>query len=298
MTTAPGMPHRLPVSIRTVDVDRSGAWLSAGWRNFLDMPVISLVYGLPFVLASYLLSYGFISGGLGSLVLPLAGGFVLIGPILVVGLYEVSRRKERGDTVSIAHVFRAARANVSQISAMGVVLLIIWFVWVEMAIILFAVFFGQQPPPLDRFVADVLFSFEAAPFLIVGTALGALIAGTIFTITAVSIPLLLDRPIDVVTAIGVSVRAVRANWQVMVGWAAMILLIVACGLATFFIGLAVALPLLAYATWHCYRDLVVFEDAASDTVPPDEALSAQALIAEARAAASLSAADGASEPKP
>jgi len=284
MTTAPGTHYRLPVAIRTVDVDRSGAWLSAGWRDFLNTPKVSLIYGVPFVLASFLLSYGFISGGLGSLVLPLAGGFVLLGPILVVGLYDVSRRLERGAEVSIVHVFRVARANIGQISAMGVVLLIIWFVWVEMAIFLFAIFFGQQPPPLDRFVADVLFSLEAAPFLIVGTGLGALIAGTIFAITAVSISLLLDRQVDVVTAIGTSILAVRANWQVMVGWAAMILLIIACGLATFFLGLALALPLLAYATWHCYRDIIDVDAVPSGTVPPEEALSAEALVAEARAA--------------
>jgi uncharacterized membrane protein len=86
--------------------------------------------------------------------------------------------------------------------------------------------------------------------------LGATLAAAIFTVTAVSIPLLMDRPIDVVTAIGASILAVRANWQVMFGWAAMIAVFTAAGVAVFFVGLAVALPVLAYATWHAYRDLL------------------------------------------
>ncbi len=248
--------YRLPVDIRTVDVDRSGHWLAAGWRDFLKTPRVSLIYGGAFVIVSFLLSFGLIFAGLGSLVLPLAGGFVLLAPILVAGLYEVSRRLEQGAEVSLRPVFSAFSANVGQLSAMGVVLLILWFVWVEIAIVLFAIFFNQAPPPLHLFLEEVVFSLEAAPFLLVGSAFGALIATAIFGITAVSIPMIFDREVDVVTAIGTSLLAVRANWRVMFGWAAMIVLIAVAGVLSFFVGLAVALPVLAYATWHAYRDLV------------------------------------------
>ena len=255
MTTGTGSYH-FPVGIRTVDVDRSGHWLAAGWRDFLATPRVSLVYGGVFAVVSALLSVGLIAAGLGSLVLPLAGGFVLLAPVLVVGLYDVSRRLERGGEISLRHVFGAFRDNIGQLSAMGVVLLVIWFVWVEIAIVLFAIFFNQAPPPLDQFVEEVLFSLESAPFLLIGSALGATLAAAIFTVTAVSIPLLMDRPIDVVTAIGASILAVRATWQVMFGGAAMIAVFTAAGVAVFFVGLAVALPVLAYATWHAYRDLL------------------------------------------
>lgn len=267
MTDAPKGTFRLPVAIRTVNVDRSGHWLSRGWRDFLATPGVSLAYGLPFVVISFFLSYGFFIEGLGSLILPLAGGFVILSPILVVGLYDVSRRLEDGRAATFGDVFRAAGRNIGQISAMGVVLLIVWFVWVEIAIFLFAIFFGQAPPPLDRFVEEVLFSLESAPFLLVGSAFGAVLAGTVFTITAVSIPMLLDREIDVVTAIATSILVVRANWRVMAGWAALIAVISATAIATFFLGLAVALPVLAYATWHCYRDLV----APGSETPPSAA---------------------------
>lgn len=248
--------YRLPVDIQTVDVDRSGHWLAAGWRDFLRTPRISLMYGGAFVVVSFLLTLGLISAGLGSLVLPLAGGFVLLAPILVVGLYDVSRRLERGDDVSFRHVFSAFKDNLGQLAAMGVVLLILWFVWVEMAIVLFAIFFNQSPPPLHVFLEEVVFSLEGVPFLLVGSALGAAIAMVIFAISAVSIPMMFDRQVDVVTAIGASLLAVRANWRVMFGWAAMIALITIAGVLAFFLGLAVALPVLAYATWHAYRDLV------------------------------------------
>ncbi len=247
---------RLPVGINLVPVDRSGEWLKAGWHDFLATPGISLVYGGAFAAFSIALTLAMLFVNLGSLVLPLAGGFVLLAPILVVGLYDVSRRREAGLPVSLAHVIAAFRANSGQLSAMGVVLLIIWFVWVEVAIFLFAILFNEMPPPLSEFLADVLFSGEGALLLIVGTLVGAGFALTIFTITAVSVPMMFDRPVDVVTAIGASVLAVRANWRVMFGWAALIALITASAAATCFVGLTVALPVLAYATWHCYRDIV------------------------------------------
>jgi uncharacterized membrane protein len=247
----------LPVAIRTVPIDRSGQWLAAGWRDFLATPGVSLVYGGAFTVVSFLLAYGLISAGLGSLVLPLGGGFVLLAPILVVGLYDVSRRLETRKTPTLADVFGAFRTHIGQLSAMSVVLLILWFVWVEVAIALFAIFFHQAPPPLDQFVENIVFSVRGAPLLIVGTLIGAAFATAIFAITAVSVPLLYERPVDVVTAIATSILAVRANWRVMFGWAAMIAVITACGILSFFLGLAVALPVLAYATWHAYRDIIV-----------------------------------------
>ncbi|TVR79162.1 MAG: DUF2189 domain-containing protein [Rhodospirillales bacterium] len=251
--------YRLPVTLRRVEIDRSGQWLAAGWRDFLKTPGVSLIYGGAFTVVSFALSYGLILAGLGSLVLPLAGGFVLLAPILVVGLYDVSQRLERGERAHLSDVFGAFRENLGQLAALGVALLVLWLVWVEVAIVLFAIFFGQAPPPLDVFVQEVVLSVRGVPFLLVGSLIGAGFALTIFAITAISVPLLYDRPLDVITAIAASVLAVRSNWRVMFGWAALIALIAVCGLALFFVGLAVALPVLAYATWHAYRDLVAPE---------------------------------------
>ena len=258
--------YQLPVVIRHVDVDRSGQWLAAGWRDFLRAPLVSLTYGGAFTAISVFIAYALIAADLGSLVLPLSGGFILLAPILVVGLYDVSRRLEQNRDVSLANVFGAFRDNIGQLSAMGIVLLILWFVWVEIAIVLFAMFFSAAPPALGNFVDEVLLSAAGVPLLIVGTMVGAAFATAIFTITAVSIPMMYDRPVDIATAIAASVLTVRANWQVMFGWAAMIAVITVCAVAAFFVGLAVALPVLAYATWHAYRDLI----GARSPVPAEE----------------------------
>jgi uncharacterized membrane protein len=252
---------RLPVSINEIaDVDRSGRWLAAGWRDFRKTPAVSLAYGGAFVVISFLLVYGLFSAGLGSLVLPLAGGFVMLGPILVVGLYDVSRRLEKNQPARLADVFSAFGDSAGQLSAMGVALLIALLVWVEVAFFLFMLFFNLTPPPLDRFLEDVVFSMNGAPLLIVGSLVGAVFGLVVFSISAVSVPLIYDRPIDVITAISASLLAVRRNWRLMFGWAAMLVLVVVCGFATFLVGLAVALPVLAYATWHAYCDLIAAED--------------------------------------
>ncbi|MBM3564653.1 MAG: DUF2189 domain-containing protein [Alphaproteobacteria bacterium] len=248
--------HEVPVTIRMVPVDASGRWLAAAWMDVRRAPGLSLGYGLGFVAASFLLSIGFFLFDLGSLILPLAGGFVLMAPFLVVGFYEISRRLEKGETPSAAPVARACYANMGQVGAMGVVLMLVFLVWALLAAILFALFYGHNPPPLDRFAEEILFSLRGGAFLAVGTAVGAAIATGIFFISAFSFPLLVDRPVDVLTAMAVSVRAVRANWQVMFGWAALIVVLTAVGILTFYLGLAVVMPLLGYATWHAYRDVI------------------------------------------
>jgi uncharacterized membrane protein len=257
METVQAGTYRLPVNIRRLaDVDRSGAWLSAGWRDFLKAPGISLTYGAAFVIVSGLLTLGLRAAGLDSLILPFAGGFAILAPILVVGLYDVSRRLERGEPVSLANVFGAFRDSLGQLSAMGVVLLLCYMIWIWSALILFMLFFNQAPPPLDRFLEDVVFSLNGAPLLIVGSLIGAIFAAVVFSITAVSVPLIYDRPIDVVTAISASLLTVRQNFRLMFGWAALIALVIVGAIATAFLGLLVALPVLAYATWHAYRDLI------------------------------------------
>lgn len=270
-TSAPGT-YRLPVTIRRLpNVDRSGRWLGQGWRDFRAAPGVSLAYGTAFVLIGLAITVGVAAAGLGSLILPLAGGFAILGPILVVGLYDVARRREAGLPATFADCFGAFGRSAGQLAAMGVVLLLAYLVWVRVALLLFAVFFSDQPPPLDRFVQDVVFSLEGAPLLILGSLIGAAFAATVFAITAVSIPLIYDRPVDSISAIGISLLTVRENFRLMAGWAALIAVLVFAGLFTV-IGLAVVMPVLAYATWHAYRDLIadgaVYAD---DALAPREA---------------------------
>jgi Predicted integral membrane protein len=252
--------YRLPVTIRRIgDVDRSGHWLAQGWRDFVKTPVVSLAYGGAFAAISLVLTFGLRAAGLDSMILPLCLGFIILAPLLVVGLYDASRRLEQGLEVTLGDVFRGVRDHAGQLAAMGIVLMLCYWVWVEIALVLFMGFFNQSPPSLDAFFEEVVFTLNGAFMLGLGTVVGAVIGALVFSISAVSVPLIYDRQVDVITAISTSLLAVRANWQVMFGWAALIIVCSVAGLATLFLGLAVAVPVLAYATWHCYRDVIVLE---------------------------------------
>lgn len=249
--------YRLPVVIRKIgSVDRSSHWLAQGWRDFRQAPRISLAYGGAFVIIGLALTVGLVLSGWDSLILPLLGGFVIVAPILVVGLYDVSRRLDAGEPVSFDNCFRAARRSMGQLAAMGIMLMVCYLFWVRTALLLFALFFNQDPPPLDQFVGDVVFSMTGAPLLVVGTIIGAVFAAVVFSLSAISVPLIYDRPVDVLTAVGVSLLSVRENFRLMFGWAALIVVIVGAGCLTAFVGLAVAVPVLAFATWHAYRDII------------------------------------------
>jgi uncharacterized membrane protein len=111
-------------------------------------------------------------------------------------------------------------------------------------------------PTWENFIPQVFLSGKSPGFLFSGIIAGALIAGFTFSITAISVPMLMDRQVDVLTAMQTSVQAVRRNWQAMALWASLIVMFVGVGIATFYIGLIVTMPLIGHATWHAYRDLV------------------------------------------
>lgn len=242
--------------VRKLSVEAPNQWLMAGWRDFKRTPVISVGYGALFVLAGYVIIFGLYNAGLASLLPTMVGGFFLVAPILAVGLYDVSRRFEIGDPVSLPLCLKAFRRNAGGLSSMGLILTLCLAAWLQIALLIFMLFFHEDTPSLDHFFYDILTAPDAAAFLVVGTAIGYVIASIVFSMTVISIPLLLDRNVPVLVAIATSIAAVRENWLVMLGWAATIVLLVGCGLACFFVGLAVALPLVAYATWHAYRAIV------------------------------------------
>jgi uncharacterized membrane protein len=245
--------------IRTIELERPWAWLAAGWRDLLGAPVVSLAYGVLFAVGGWAVTVGLWWLDAIYLILPLTAGFLIMGPLLAVGLYEVSRRRQRGEPPTFAAALAAYRVNSSQIGLIGVALLLLFFAWTQLAVMIFFMFFGLRPPSLGDFVGQVFFSAASLPFLIFGTTVGAVLAALAFGLSAVSIPLLLDRPYEnVVTAIVTSFRAILDNPATMLFWAVLIVLFVGAGLVTFYLGLIVTLPLIGYASWHAYRDLVEF----------------------------------------
>lgn len=243
--------------VRRIELDRPWSWLAAGWRDLRAAPVVSLAYGVLFAVLGYLITLGLWLGGMTYLVLPMVCGFLIVGPLLAVGLYEVSRRLGAGEPVTFVAAVLAWRRNASQIGLMGVALLLFLFLWVRIAALTFMLFFGLAPPSFGDLIAQTFLDPAALPFLIVGTAVGGVLASVAFAISAISIPFLLDRPdANVFTAIATSVTAVRENLAPMAFWGVLIVVFAAAGLVTLYVGLILTLPLIGHATWHAYRDLV------------------------------------------
>ncbi len=257
MNTADANPVAIAPNglVRRVPDDRPWYWLILGWRDITRAPMVSLAYGAGLVGFSFLLMFGLSRFDMLYLFLPMAGGFFLIAPLAAVGLYETSRRLSSGLPVDLATALTEWRRPM-QVAMFGLVLLLLHFAWVRVALLWFALYFNGITPPLDALPFHLL---EPAnlPFLVVGCLLGGVFALLAFAVSAVSLPMLLDRDVDPITAIVTSMLAVRRNPKAMLLWAGLIVMFTAVGIATFFVGLGLLFPLVAHATWHAYKDLVV-----------------------------------------
>ncbi len=251
--------------VRRVSGDRPWIWLAGGWEDVLRAGRVSFAWAALFVAVGAVLIGGAALLGAYEAILPLAAGFPLLAPILVIGLYEVSRRIEAGETVTMRTPLAALGRNAGQLGVMGFVLGFVFLAWMRIATLLFALFFGTRDFNAGEFLSEVVLSGANALFLAVGTAIGAALALLVFAISAVSLPMLLDRDRDnAFTAIATSVAAVRANPRAMLLWAFLIVAFTGAGLLLGLVGLVLTLPLVAHATWHAYRDLVARDAGAAE----------------------------------
>ena len=209
-------------------------WLARGWADLRAHPLPSAFYGASFALMGWLVAVVFEHAA--AYVASLVAGFFLVGPFLATGLYALSRRRERGESVTLAPTLDAWRPEVG---AIGV----------------FALFYTQGMPSLQGFLGQ-LASPDNLEFLFAYACVGGFFALLTFAISVVSVPMMLDRGTDGVVAVLTSVRAFGANLPAMLVWGAAIVVVIALGFALAFVGLVVAVPLVGHATWHAYRDLV------------------------------------------
>ncbi|MCF8480600.1 MAG: DUF2189 domain-containing protein [Rhodospirillum sp.] len=247
-------PPRFQVN-RIVMADVFG-WLAAGWADYRRGGVASLSYGLIFVVVGYGLTIGLVQLDMAYLISPMIGGFLLVGPILGIGLCEISRTLERGNPPSLPTALLAFRRNGFHIMTAGLVLMIFMMIWVRIAVLIFAITFPYTSISWHNMVTHALTSLDGAIFLVLGTAVGAGFAVLAFVFGVISLPLMLDRKEDIFTAASVSLRTVRLNRRPLMGWAAIIVLFIGGGLATAYVGLIVTMPLIGHATWHAYRSMV------------------------------------------
>jgi uncharacterized membrane protein len=231
--------------------------LSKGFDDFQAMPThvifLSLIY--PVIgLALWRAVFGY---DLIPLLYPLAAGFPLVGPFAAIGLYELSRRRELGLDTSWKHAFDIVHSpSLWPILALGLVLVVVFGVWVAVAEAIYEAHFGpDQPGTLSAFV-EMLGTSEGQRMIVLGNAIGFLFAALAFVLSVVSFPLLLDRHIGLGAAITTSIAAIVRNPVTMIMWGVLVAGLLAIGSLPFFLGLAVVVPVLGHSTWHLYRRVV------------------------------------------
>jgi len=239
--------------VRPVAMEAPWTWLALGWRDLWRRPEISLAWGAAFALVSLAITAGLWRAGMLELLLPLAAGFALVAPMLAVGLYAASRHHEAGLPVSLRDAILVSVRSPAALAFMGIVLMLIMLAWVRIATLLFALFFGLGFPPPAEAIQTLLLTPHGIAFLVIGTGVGAGLALMVFCLTAVSVPMLLEHDLDVVTAMATSVRAVLRNFWPMMLWAWLVAVLTGIGIATGYLGMVVLFPLLGHATWHAYR---------------------------------------------
>lgn len=246
-----------PSISRVISPAQASEWLGAGWRDMWRQPALSLGFGILYAGGGAILFLVLTEIGMGSLLFPAASGFMLVGPLAAVFLYEISRRLESGEPVSLALVVGHVLTRAGQIGNMGLVLSILMMAWLLAGLVVFALFYPPgMPLALDNFIVEVVLKTESVRFLAVGTVVGGGLAAIAFSISVFAMPMLLERDVGVIEAMAFSLQAVRRNWRTMIGWAATIAVVTFFGMATAFLGLIVTLPLVGHASWHAYRDVI------------------------------------------
>ncbi len=243
------LPHdELPFVAPCAQLDMSAPlrWVARGWQDFRRAPRTSLYYGGFILLLSYVLT--FITWKLGGyvLILSLMSGFVFIAPVLAIGLYSISSQLERGLTPRIGYCIKEGRRHLGDALVFSAILLVVALLWARAASMVH-VFFPMVHP---AGAGDLLLFFA------IGTTVGALFTAIVFSASAFSLPMMLDRKVDTVTAVITSVNAVVRNKGAMLVWAGIIGLSLLISFATAFVGLAVLMPVIGYASWHGYRETV------------------------------------------
>jgi uncharacterized membrane protein len=242
----------LIVPLRPVSPGSVLRWLRLGWADFQRAPGIGLFYGASFAAMGWLLMWLFRSAP--AYTLALSAGFLLLGPFLCLGLYDVSARLERGEAPSFVASLVAWKTRTGTLAIFGGVLLILEMLWGRASLVVFAVSFDGMPDFKGSLLA--LLDPDNLGFIIAYIAVGALFAGLIFAVSVVAMPMILDRQTDAITAGLTSLRLCLTQPGVMLLWGATLTMLVVLAMLPGFAGLLIVGPLLGHASWHAYREAV------------------------------------------
>jgi uncharacterized membrane protein len=243
--------------------------LAKGIDDFYAMPTHAMFLCVIYPIVGFLLARLAFGYSILPLLYPLASGFALVGPVGALGLYELSRRKEAGLPTSATHAFDVlGSSSIGAITALALLLLTIFVIWVAAANAIYIATFGYATPTsIENFVYEVLTTGAGWTLIIVGNLVGLLFAVLVLTISVVSFPLLLDRDVGAAVALLTSIRAVARNPFTMMMWGLIVAALLVVGSLPLFLGLTIVVPILGHATWHLYRRVVEPQAAPPPTLP-------------------------------
>lgn len=239
--------------LRSVGFGAPWRWLRAGWSDLRATGFRGVVYGVVFALMGWLVAV--IYAGYWKMTLGLTTGFFLLGPFLCCGLYWLSRQRERGEQISLGDSATCWSRNPKSIGFFAVILAFLFLIWLRISTVVFALFSTHEFSTLQG-VMERVFSLANLDFVLAWGAVGFVFAAVAFAISAVSMPMMLDRGTDPVIALLASVASVGNNLGPMLLWAAMIVVLIGASLMLGYVGLVVTAPLVGHASWHAYRELV------------------------------------------
>lgn len=252
MRAPPALPPAFAIPLRTLTLGAPFRWLQRGWRDFIACPHIGVFYGACFAAMGWGLLSVFEHAP--AYTLGLSAGFLLMGPVLCLGIYRVSLRLEQGEKPEFLDSLLCWRSRLSSIGLFGLVLLVLELLWGRASLVVFALSFDGMPDFRGSLLA--LLDPQNLPFIVSYVAVGGVFAGLIFSVSVVAIPMMLDRATDPITAGLTSLRLVMTQLPVMLLWGALITTLIVIALLPAFAGLLLAGPLLGHASWHAYRDAV------------------------------------------
>ena len=237
-------------------------WLGRGWQDVRQAKGIALFYGLCFWAMAVLLGAVFRNSP--EYVISMASGCLLVGPFLAMGLYDVSRCHEAGRTPQLVHSLTCWRTNLRSMGLLVLVLIVLELLWGRASLVVFAVFFNTGMPSTSS-VMQAVFNPENWEFVAVYTIVGGAFAVLVFAISVVSIPMILDRDTDAISAAITSIEVFLQNTFVMLVWGALITSLIAVSLLLpWCLGLLLTGPLLGHASWYAYRGAVEWPTESAD----------------------------------
>ena len=251
--------------VNTVGLAAPFGWLAGGWTDFTKAVGPCLVYGALLVAASLGLTAALYHAGAIRVLFVVAAGFMLVAPILAMGLYQTGRMLERGERPGVGDILFVKSALRQDLFILGFALFLVYSVWVEMAHLVYGLSTHKFHKTLPDFVHFMLADPEGHNMVMTGTMIGGVIAFLAFSLIVVSAPMMLNTQANVFVATITSLRTVARNFLPMLVWAVLIVALTALGIATGFLGLVVTFPVIGLASWRAYRDLV--PSSAGDVAP-------------------------------